>query len=155
MRKFEFLEELKHRLSKLSDCEIEKTASFYAECIDDRIEEGMTEEEAVCALGSIDSIVKEILMDTHTEGFKLLTRIQDEVHRFAIGYHRKVRKKHTLQTELTRIHGIGVTRAKAILSYFKTIKSVKTAEIEKLELVPGMTKPAAQAVYQYFREQEK
>lgn len=58
MRKFEFLEELKHRLSKLSDCEIEKTASFYAECIDDRIEEGMTEEEAVCALGSIDSIVK-------------------------------------------------------------------------------------------------
>ena len=64
MRKFEFLEELKHRLSKLSDCEIEKTASFYAECIDDRIEEGMTEEEAVCALGSIDSIVKEILMDT-------------------------------------------------------------------------------------------
>lgn len=64
MRKSEFLDELKRRLSKLPDCEIEKTAAFYAECIDDRIEEGMTEEEAVYALGNINDIVKETLMDT-------------------------------------------------------------------------------------------
>ena len=64
-------------------------------------------------------------------------------------------KKNTLQTELTQIPGIGDNRAKAILSYFKTMKAVKQAEIEQLELVPGMTKPAAQAVYQYFRNQEE
>ena len=64
MTKSEFLEELKRRLSKLPDYEIEKTVSFYAECIDDRIEEGMTEKEAVSALGSIDDIVNEILIDT-------------------------------------------------------------------------------------------
>ncbi len=97
----------------------------------------------------------EIAISAKRKAFTLVSTIQEEVHRFAIGYHRKVRKKHTLQTELTKIPGIGVTRAKAILSYFKTIKSVKTAEIEQLKLVPGMTKPAAQAVYQYFREQEK
>ena len=64
MTKSEFLEELKCRLSELPDYEIEKTVSFYAECIDDRIEEGMTEEEAVSALGNIDDIVNGILIDT-------------------------------------------------------------------------------------------
>ena len=64
MTKSEFLEELKCRLSELPDYEIEKTVSFYAECIDDRIEEGMTEEAAVSALGNIDDIVNEILIDT-------------------------------------------------------------------------------------------
>ncbi|MEE0252378.1 MAG: helix-hairpin-helix domain-containing protein, partial [Acutalibacteraceae bacterium] len=87
--------------------------------------------------------------------FTLVSTIQEEVHRFAIGYHRQVRKKNTLQTELTQIPGIGDNRAKAILSYFKTMKAVKQAEPEQLELVPGMTKPAAQAVYQYFRNQEE
>ena len=89
------------------------------------------------------------------KAFTLVSTIQEEVHRFAIGYHRQVRKKSTLQTELTQIPGIGDSRAKAILSYFKTMKAVKQAEIEQLELVPGMTKPAAQAVYQYFRNQEE
>ena len=89
------------------------------------------------------------------KAFTLVSTIQEEVHRFAIGYHRQVRKRNTLQTELTQITGIGDSRAKAILSYFKTMKAVKQAEIEQLELVPGMTKPAAQAVYQYFRNQEE
>ena len=64
MTKSEFLEELKHKLSKLPAYEIKKTVSFYAECIDDRIEEGMTEEAAVSALGNINDIVNEILIDT-------------------------------------------------------------------------------------------
>ena len=97
----------------------------------------------------------EISILSKRKAFTLVSTIQEEVHRFAIGYHRQVRKKSTLQTELTQIPGIGDSRAKAILSYFKTMKAVKQAEIEQLELVPGMTKPAAQAVYQYFRNQEE
>lgn len=97
----------------------------------------------------------EISILSKRKAFTLVSTIQEEVHRFAIGYHRQVRKRNTLQTELTQIPGIGDSRAKAILSYFKTMKAVKQAEIEQLELVPGMTKPAAQAVYQYFRNQEE
>ena len=97
----------------------------------------------------------EISILSKRKAFTLVSTIQEEVHRFAIGYHRQVRKRNTLQTELTQITGIGDSRAKAILSYFKTMKAVKQAEIEQLELVPGMTKPAAQAVYQYFRNQEE
>ena len=103
----------------------------------------------------IDSNYKILDIKSDSNLFLYLSKIQEEVHRFAIGYHRQVRKKSTLQTELTQIPGIGDSRAKAILSYFKTMKAVKQAEIEQLELVPGMTKPAAQAVYQYFRNQEE
>ena len=81
------------------------------------------------------------------KAFTLVSTIQEEVHRFAIGYHRQVRKKIHCKTELTQIPGIGDNRAKAILSYFKTMKAVKQAEPEQLELVPGMTKSLRRRQY--------
>ena len=86
--------------------------------------------------------------------FRLLTQIQDEVHRFAIGYHRQQRKKATISTTLTSIPGIGETRAKALMKHFTTIRAVSEATEEMLEETPGMNAPAARAVYRYFHSEE-
>lgn len=83
--------------------------------------------------------------------FTFISNIQDEVHRFAIGYHRQRRKKTTFRSSLTKIEGIGPGRAKALLKYFGTIGNIKKAELVQLENAPKMTKPAAIAVYNYYR----
>ena len=70
--------------------------------------------------------------------FTLVSSIQDEVHRFAIGYHRQQRKKATISTTLTSIPGIGETRAKALMKHFTTIRAVSEATEEMLEETPGM-----------------
>ncbi|MBQ7726465.1 MAG: excinuclease ABC subunit UvrC, partial [Clostridia bacterium] len=85
--------------------------------------------------------------------FTFVTGIQDEVHRFAIGYHRNRRKQEMLNSELTTIPGIGKTRAKALISSLKTIKAVREASVEELAAVPGMTRPAAERVYEVFHDQ--
>ena len=92
----------------------------------------------------------EISIHSARSAFTLVSTIQDEVHRFAIGYHRQLRKKNTLSTTLTSIPGIGQTRAKTLLRHFKTIAAIRAADLEELEAAPGMTKPAARSVYQYF-----
>ncbi len=96
----------------------------------------------------------EISITSRRQAFTLLSTLQDEVHRFAIGYHRKARSKRAFSTSLTEIDGIGQERAKALLSYFKTIKRIKEAEIEELLQVRGMNRPAAEAVYQHFHQSE-
>ena len=92
----------------------------------------------------------EIPIDRHSEGFKLITRIQDEAHRFAIEYHRSLRSKHQVRSILDDIQGIGDTRRKALMRHFKSIEAVKEADVESLSQVPGMNRKAAESVYNYF-----
>ena len=93
---------------------------------------------------------REISITSKRQAFTLVSSIQDEVHRFAIGYHRIARKRRSLSSTLTDIDGIGKERASALLSAFKTIKRIKEADIEELMQVSSMTRPAAEAVYAYF-----
>lgn len=96
----------------------------------------------------------EISITSKRQAFTLVSSIQDEVHRFAIGYHRQSRSKKAFSSSLTEINGIGAERAKALLSYFKTIKRIKEAEIEELMQVRGMNRPCAEAVYNYYHNKD-
>ncbi|MCH4072982.1 excinuclease ABC subunit UvrC [Pseudoramibacter sp.] len=82
----------------------------------------------------------------------LLNEISEEVHRFAIAYHRKLRKKGMLSSELESIPGIGKKRRTALMTYFRTIENIKTATPEDLVKVKGMNQKAADAVFQYFNK---
>ena len=97
----------------------------------------------------------EIAINSHRAAFTLVSSIQDEVHRWAIGYHRQSRKKHAFASSLTQIEGIGEKRAKALLHHFRTITAIREATLEELAFAPDMTRPAAQKVYDYFHEVEK
>ncbi len=90
-------------------------------------------------------------LDTHSEGFKLITRIQDEVHRFAIDYHRQLRNQKQVHSILEDIKGIGNVRRKALMAHFKDISKIKDAEIDELKSVEGMNLKSAEAVYNFFR----
>ncbi len=92
----------------------------------------------------------EIAISSHRRAFTLVSSIQDEVHRFAIGYHRQQRKKTAVSSTLTSIEGIGETRAKALLRHFKTVTAISEADLAELEGAPGMTKPAARRVWEHF-----
>ena len=92
----------------------------------------------------------ELPIDTHSEGFKLITRIQDEAHRFAIEYHRSMRGKNQVKSILDDIPGIGEKRRKALLKHFKDIDKIRHANIEELRNVEGMNEAAAKAVRSYF-----
>lgn len=95
---------------------------------------------------------KEINVDKDSEAFKLITRIQDETHRFAIDYHRQLRGKSQVHSILDDIPGIGPKRRKALMRHFETIEEIKTASLEKLEQVPSMNKASAQSVFDFFKE---
>jgi excinuclease ABC subunit C len=82
--------------------------------------------------------------------FTLVSTIQEEVHRYAIEYHRNRRKKSTLSSTLTSIEGIGESRCKALLRHFRTVKAVSEASEEELARVKGMNKNAAKAVFEAF-----
>ena len=86
-------------------------------------------------------------------GFVLLAQIQEEVHRFAISYHRTLRGKKAFSSQLSGVKGIGRQRAAALLTELKTLEAIRAASVEQLAAVPGMTKPAARAVYEYFHGQ--
>jgi len=92
----------------------------------------------------------ELPIDTHSEGFKLITRIQDEAHRFAIEYHRSLRSKKQIHSVLDDIEGIGSTRRKALMRKFQTLENIQRATIESLKEIPGMNEAAARNVYQFF-----
>ena len=82
--------------------------------------------------------------------FTLVSNIQEEVHRFAISYHHNKHKKSTLSTSLTKINGIGDAKAKALMKYFKTISAIKEADVEKLQLVSGISEKNAQEIYNFY-----
>ena len=92
----------------------------------------------------------EIPIDTHSEGFKLITRIQDEAHRFAIEYHRSLRSKAQVKSVLDDIPGIGPARRKAMMKHFKSIDEIKNAEVEQLCEVPEIPEHIARQVYEFF-----
>ena len=94
----------------------------------------------------------EIPIDRHSEGFQLITRIQDEAHRFAIEYHRSLRGKEQVRSVLDDIKGIGPARRKSLMRTFKTIEAVREASVEELEAAPQMNRAAAEAVYIFFRD---
>ena len=97
----------------------------------------------------------EIPIDRHSEGFQLITRIQDEAHRFAIEYHRSLRGKEQMRSVLDDIKGIGPARRKSLMRTFKTIEAVREASVEELEAAPQMNQAAAEAVYIFFRDDKQ
>ncbi len=92
----------------------------------------------------------EIPIDTHSEGFKLITRIQDEAHRFAIEYHRSLRSKAQVKSVLDEIPGVGPARRKALMRHFKSIEDIKNAEIEQLSEVLEIPEHIAGQIYDFF-----
>lgn len=96
----------------------------------------------------------EIAISSRRALFTFLSKMQDEVHRFAIGYHHSRRSKNTFKSSLTEIEGIGEKRARAMLKYFRTIDNISKADLAELEGCPQMTKDSALAVYRYFHSDE-
>ena len=94
----------------------------------------------------------EIPIDTNSEGFKLITRIQDEAHRFAIEYHRSLRSKKQVDSVLDKIPGVGPTRRKALMRHFKSIDEIKNASVENLCEIPEIPQRAAEEIYAFFHK---
>ena len=97
----------------------------------------------------------EIAINSKRTVFTLISSIQEEVHRWAIGYHRQRRKKSTIGTTLTQIEGIGETRARTLLRQFGSLKAIRAATVEELCAVKGINRPAAEAIRQFFARQEE
>ncbi len=96
----------------------------------------------------------EIAISSKRALFTFISKIQDEVHRFAIGYHHSRRSKNTFKSSLTNIDGVGEVRARALLKHFRTIENISNADLKELESAPKMTKDTALAVFKYFHSQE-
>ena len=93
---------------------------------------------------------EEIPIDKHSEGFKLITRVQDEAHRFAIEYHRSLRSKEQVHSVLDDIPGIGPARRKALMKAFANIGDIKEATVEELAQIPGIPQNVAEEIYSFF-----
>ncbi|MGI6069828.1 MAG: excinuclease ABC subunit UvrC [Blautia sp.] len=93
---------------------------------------------------------REIPIDTSGEGFKLITRIQDEAHRFAIEYHRSLRSKGQVHSILDDIPGIGPARRKALMRNFKALEEIQKASVEELAAIESMNERSARQVYGFF-----
>lgn len=94
----------------------------------------------------------EIPIDTNSEGFKLITRIQDEAHRFAIEYHRSLRSKKQVDSILDKIPGVGPVRRKALMKHFKSIDEIKNASVDELSNIPEIPVLAAEEIYAFFHK---
>lgn len=94
----------------------------------------------------------ELPIDRHSEAFRLITRIQDEAHRFAIEYHRSLRSKSQVHSVLDDIPGIGPVRRKSLMRSFDSLEAIRSATVEQLAAAEGMNEQAAQAVYDFFHE---
>ena len=94
---------------------------------------------------------EEIGIDTRSEGFKLITRVQDEAHRFAIEYHRSLRSKSQVKSVLDDIPGVGPARRKALMRQFQSLENIRNASARELAQVEGMNLTVAEAVYSFFR----
>ena len=92
----------------------------------------------------------EIEINSHRQVFTLVSNIQEEVHRFAISYHHNKHKKSTLSTSLTKISGIGDTKAKALMKHFKTITAIKSASVEELTQADGISLKNAEEIYNFY-----
>ena len=95
----------------------------------------------------------ELPIDTHSEGFKLITRIQDEAHRFAIEYHRSLRSKTQVKSVLDDIPGVGPARRKALMRHFKSLEEIRQASVEELMEIPEMNERTAEEIVTFFASQ--
>ena len=95
----------------------------------------------------------ELPIDTHSEGFKLITRIQDEAHRFAIEYHRSLRSKTQVKSVLDDIPGVGPARRKALMRHFKSLEEIRQASVEDLMEIPEMNERTAEEIVTFFASQ--
>ncbi len=95
----------------------------------------------------------ELPIATHSEGFKLITRIQDEAHRFAIEYHRSLRSKTQVKSVLDDIPGVGPARRKALMRHFKSLQEIRQATVEELMEIPEMNERTAQEIVAFFASQ--
>ena len=93
---------------------------------------------------------KEVILEPRSEGFKLITRVQDEVHRFSIEYHKKLRSKAQVQSILDDIPGIGKERKKRLITHFKSVENLRNASLEEIEACEGIPQNVAQNIYAYF-----
>jgi excinuclease ABC subunit C len=98
-----------------------------------------------------EGISEPLILPRHSQALYLVQRIRDEAHRFAITYHRKLRSKRNMVSVLDHVEGIGPKRRKALWDHFSSLAKIKAASVEELAGVPGMTLPAAEAVYRFFR----
>lgn len=97
----------------------------------------------------------ELPIDSRSEGFKLITRIQDEAHRFAIEYHRSLRSKSQVKSVLDEIPGVGPARRKALMRHFKSMEDVKNATVEELCRVPEIPVNVAEQIAGFFAAMQK
>ena len=95
----------------------------------------------------------ELPIDTHSEGFKLITRIQDEAHRFAIEYHRSLRSKTQVKSVLDDIPGVGPARRKALMRHLKSLEEIRQATVEELMEIPEMNERTAEEIVTFFASQ--
>lgn len=95
---------------------------------------------------------EEISFPRNSEVFGMITRLQDEAHRFAITYHKLLRGKEQVKSILDDINGVGPARRKALMQHFKEIEKIKNASIEELQAVEGITEKVAQEIYDFFRQ---
>lgn len=96
---------------------------------------------------------KEIILDTHSEAFKLITRVQDEVHRFSIEYHKKLRGKAQIQSVLDDIPGVGKERKKLLMLHFKSVDQLRAASLSEIEQVDGIPHQVASNIYHFFHKE--
>ena len=95
---------------------------------------------------------EEIPIDHRSEGFKLITRIQDEAHRFAIEYHRSLRSKSQVKSVLDDIPGVGPARRKALMRHFGSLDEIRQADIDQLCEIPEINRRCGQEIYNFFHE---
>lgn len=107
--------------------------------------------EYIFVEGSSDPVI----LPEHSPALYLMQRIRDEAHRFAITYHRKLRGKRNLVSILDHVSGIGPKRRKILWDHFGTLAKIKAASVEEMANLPGMTVPAAQAVWNFLMAREK
>lgn len=96
-----------------------------------------------------------VILPRNSYALKLLQRIRDEAHRFAITFHRQLRKKSQTVSELLSVPGVGKKRVGVLFKHFGTIDNIRNADVEQLACVPGMTGPAAEAVYAFYHAPDK
>ena len=103
---------------------------------------------------AIQSEGREIAINSNRKAFTLVSNIQEEVHRFAVSYHRTKHKKSSISTTLTKIDTIGEEKAKILLKSFKTLTNIKNATIEELLSVKGITRKNAEKIVEYFSSED-
>lgn len=113
---------------------------------------GMVKDDRHRTRGVVNSEGKEIEFLKTSESFRLLSSLQEEVHRFAITYHKKLRSKHVTGSALENIEGVGKETRKKLMRHFKTISAIKKAEVDELKQVPGLSERVSQNVYNFFHE---